>query len=147
MTQEEHGAGKDAQEPAVQAGQRRVPEIAAVLAWLVPGLGHFYLGQRPKAIILLCAIMTAFVVGVALADFQAISIEHHKYAFFAQIGAGGPTLSVLAATAGGLAPPGGREVDPLHSVGLLYTMVAGLLNFVVACDAYERVAKGRLNAR
>jgi hypothetical protein len=128
------------------AASRRVPEVAAVLAWLVPGLGHFYIGQRPKAIILLCAIMTAFVVGIALADFQAISIEQHKYAFFAQIGAGGPTLSILAATAGGLAAPGERAIDPLHSIGLLYTMVAGLLNFVVACDAYERVAKERLNA-
>jgi len=144
MTEEEHSADKGT--PRARTASRRVPEVAAVLAWLVPGLGHYYLGQRPKAIILLCAIMSAFVIGVALADFQAISIEHHKYAFFAQIGAGGPTLSVLAATAGGLASPGGRVVDPLHSIGLLYTMVAGLLNFVVACDAYERVVKERLNA-
>lgn len=146
MTDEEHNIDKKAPEAGRKTSSRRVPEVAAVLAWLVPGLGHYYLGQRPKAIILLCAIMSAFVIGVVLADFQAISIEQHKYAFFAQIGAGGPTLSVLAATAGGLAPPGGRVVDPLHSIGLLYTMVAGLLNFVVACDAYERVAKERLNA-
>jgi hypothetical protein len=146
MTQEDEVMGESEPDKTVEAAARPIPEVAAVLAWLVPGLGHFYLRQRPKAIILLCAIMSAFVIGIILADFQAISIEQHKYAFFAQIGAGGPALSVLAATAGGLAAPAGREVDPMHSIGLLYTMVAGLLNFVVACDAYERAARGNLNA-
>jgi len=146
MTQEEQVSQESGPGTASAGASRRIPEVAAVLAWLVPGLGHFYLSQRPKAMILLGAIMSAFVIGIILADFQAISIENHKYAFFAQIGAGGPALSVLAATAGGLAAPTAREVDPMHSIGLLYTMVAGLLNFVVACDAYERAARGRLNA-
>ena len=120
----------------------RIPEVAAILAWLVPGLGHFYLGHRSKALILLCGILAAFVIGVVLADFEAISVPVHKYAFFAQMGTGGPTLFVLLVT-GGKVSDTGRAVDPLHSVGLLYTMVAGLLNFVVVCDAYERAARGR----
>ena len=78
---------------------------------------------------------------MVLADFEAISIPEHKYAFFAQMGTGGPTLLVLLVT-GGEVSEAGRVIDPLHSVGLLYTMVAGLLNFVVACDAYERAARG-----
>jgi hypothetical protein len=127
------------------ARPRRIPEVAAILAWLVPGLGHFYLGHRPKAIILLCAILTAFVIGIVLADFEAISIPEHKYAFFAQVGTGGPTLLTLLITGGEVSQPE-RAIDPLHSVGLLYTMVAGLLNFVVACDAYERAARERQNA-
>jgi hypothetical protein len=123
---------------------RRIPEVAAILAWLVPGLGHFYLGQRPKAVILFFAIITAFVIGIIIADFEAVSIPEHKYAFFAQMGIGGPTLLTLVVT-GGVVSETGRAVDPLHSIGLLYTMIAGLLNFVVACDAYERVARGRVD--
>lgn len=125
--------------------KRRIPEVAAVLAWLVPGLGHFYLGYRVKAVILLCAVLAAFVIGIVLADFEAISILEHKYAFFAQIGTGGPTLATLFMT-GGVVSPTERAVDPLHSIGLLYTMIAGLLNYVVACDAYERAARGRSHA-
>lgn len=120
---------------------RGVPEIAAILAWLVPGLGHYYLGRRPKALILLCAILTAFVIGMVLADFRPVSVSEHKYAFIAQMGAGGPTLLVLLVTGGGPVEDTGRAVDPLYSIGLLYTMVAGLLNYVVACDAYERMAR------
>ena len=125
---------------------RGIPEIAVILAWLVPGLGHYYLGRRPKAIILLCAILTAFIIGVVLADFQAVSIPDHKYAFIAQMGAGGPTLLTLLVTGGGPVEETGRAIDPLYSIGLLYTMVAGLLNYVVVCDAYERTARERSNA-
>ncbi len=131
--------GKGAPKP------RRIPEVAAILAWVLPGLGHYYLGYRPKALILLCSILAAFIIGIVLADFEAISIAEHKYAFFAQMGTGGPTLLTLALT-GGEVSEGGRVIDPLHSIGLLYTMVAGLLNFIVACDAYERAVRGRANA-
>ena len=124
---------------------RKIPEVAALLAWLLPGLGHYYLGYRPKAVILLCSLLLAFMVGIVLADFEAISIPEHKYAFFAQMGTGGPTLVTLVLT-GGEVSEEGREIDPLHSIGLLYTMVAGLLNFVVACDAYERAVRGRAGA-
>jgi hypothetical protein len=133
-------AGADA------AGKRRIPEVAAILAWLAPGLGHFYLGQRPKAIILLCAILTAFIIGIVLADFQAVAIPQHKYAFFAQMGTAGPTLLALLISGGEGLPEDERAVDPLNSIGLLYTMVAGLLNYVVACDAYERAARKRTHA-
>jgi len=134
-----------AQEEARPKASRKIPEVAAILAWLLPGMGHLYLGQRPRAIILLCAILAAFIVGIVLADFEAVSIPEHKYAFFAQVGTGGPTLLTLFITGGEISDTG-RAVDPRHSIGLLYTMVAGLLNFVVACDAYERAARGRQNA-
>jgi len=130
-----------AEKGAVRAG-KKIPELAAVLAWLMPGLGHYYLGQRSKAVILFCAILLAFVLGVILADFEAVSIPEHKYAFFAQMGSGGPTLLTLFITGGEIGEKG-RAIDPLNSIGLLYTMVAGLLNYVVACDAYERAARGR----
>ena len=126
--------------------KRRIPEVAAILAWLMPGLGHFYLGQKPKAIILFCSILAAFLIGIALAVFEAVAIPQNKYAFFAQMGVGGPTLLTLLISGGEGLPEDVRTVDPLHSIGLLYTMVAGLLNFIVACDAYERAARKRVHA-
>ena len=125
---------------AVKVVKKKIPELAAILAWAVPGLGHYYLGQRGKAVILFSAIVFSFVLGIILADFEAVSIPEHKYAFFAQMGTGGPTLIALVVTGGEISEKG-RAINPLNAIGLLYTMVAGLLNYVVACDAYERAVK------
>jgi hypothetical protein len=42
------------------------PILAAVLAWLVPGLGHWYQGRRAKAVLFFVCIMGLFVYGVFL---------------------------------------------------------------------------------
>ena len=138
----EPGADTGADASAAKTARKKIPELAAILAWAVPGLGHYYLGQRGKAVILFSAIVFAFVLGIILADFEAVSIPEHQYAFFAQMGTGAPTLITLVITGGEIGEKG-RAVDPLNSIGLLYTMVAGLLNYVVACDAYERAVKGK----
>jgi hypothetical protein len=42
------------------------PILAALLAWLVPGLGHWYQGRRAKAVLFFVCIMGLFVYGVFL---------------------------------------------------------------------------------
>jgi hypothetical protein len=42
------------------------PILAAVLAWLVPGLGHWYQGRRAKAVLFFVCIMGLFSYGVYL---------------------------------------------------------------------------------
>lgn len=44
----------------------RDPVVAAVLAWLVPGLGHLYQRRLAKATLFFLCIMTTFVYGLAL---------------------------------------------------------------------------------
>ncbi len=50
--------------------QRRVelrdPWVAAILAWLVPGLGHLYQGRTAKAILYFVCIMGIFLYGLYL---------------------------------------------------------------------------------
>ena len=43
---------------------RAIP--AVILAWLVPGGGHFYLRRPGKAAVFLSAILALFVLGVAM---------------------------------------------------------------------------------
>lgn len=123
---------------------KKSPEIAGILAWVVPGLGHFYLGKRLKGAVLGLALIIAFFVGAFTSGRGAVSVKEHRYAFLAQVGAGGPTFATLA-----LSPhlPAGKEdarrVDPLFDIGLLYTMVVGLLNIVVIGDAFETALKER----
>lgn len=42
------------------------PELSAFLAWLVPGLGHFYQGRRAKGALFLICILGVFLYGVYL---------------------------------------------------------------------------------
>jgi hypothetical protein len=42
------------------------PGLAAFLAWLVPGLGHWYQGRRAKAVLYFLCIMGTFLYGVYL---------------------------------------------------------------------------------
>ncbi len=136
------GFGSNSGGGASRSFLRKVPEIAAILGWIVPGLGHYYSGLRTKAVIIFVSLLTAFLIGIVLSDYHAVSLVEHKYAFFAQIGAGGPALLTLLMAGGSASEEAGRAIDPLNSIGLLYTMVAGLLNFIVVCDAYERTVRG-----
>ncbi len=42
------------------------PFLAAVLAWLLPGLGHWYQGRKEKAILFFACIMSVFLFGCYL---------------------------------------------------------------------------------
>lgn len=39
------------------------PFLAGILAWLLPGLGHWYQGRKGKAVLFFCCIMPIFVAG------------------------------------------------------------------------------------
>ncbi len=50
----------------------RTRELAALLAFLVPGAGHFYQGRRLKAGIYFTCILTLFFAGMVLGDWQPV---------------------------------------------------------------------------
>ena len=47
--------------------------IAVILAWLIPGAGHFYLGEKGRGLFLGGMVVLTFVVGMVIADFCNIS--------------------------------------------------------------------------
>ena len=40
--------------------------LACILAWVVPGSGHFYLGKRAKGAFFLCIVVATFAMGLLL---------------------------------------------------------------------------------
>lgn len=138
------------------------PAIAGVLAWLVPGAGHFYQNRRAKAVIFFVCILGTFVYGMFLGEGRVVYAqwegpEHRRYPFICQIGVGLPSLpALLMAWTGGdkflgqdwYVPPkienNGKspELDRLHlrlnrrfELGTVFTMIAGLLNVLAIYDA------------
>jgi hypothetical protein len=89
------------------------PALAAFLAWLVPGLGHWYQGRRPKAVLFFVCIMGIFTYGLCLgsssktipgteikigygrAVYFAWNDEEWRMHFFCQVGVGLPTLPAV----------------------------------------------------
>ena len=60
------------------------PALAAFLAWLMPGLGHFYQGRMAKAALFCVCIMTTFVYGLYLGGSSELGWGRAVYASWRQ---------------------------------------------------------------
>lgn len=141
----------------VGAVELRNPYLAATLAWLIPGLGHLYQRRVAKAVLYFVCVMGLFVAGLVMSDGRAVYFRWDKaewrYQYLAQIGAGlvaTPPLARLSrppvaapSIIGRLfVAPSEEELDEAHrdlgsqmDMAIVYTMIAGLLNFLVVYDA------------
>ncbi len=145
--------------------------FAGVLAWLIPGAGHFYQGRHAKATIFCVCILGLFVFGMVLGDGRVVYAQwqpgkYRRWPFLCQVGVGAPSLPALVTsyqnadsffgTKMYVVPdwqPKGEdqptELDNLHNslnrrfeMGTVYTMIAGLLNILVIYDAVAGPAYG-----
>ncbi len=59
------------------------PAMAALLAWLIPGLGHWYQGRRAKAVLYFVCIMGTFGFGVYLGggDYRDADGRQHQLGY------------------------------------------------------------------
>lgn len=127
--------------------------VAGLLAWLIPGLGHIYLGHRARGLVCLVTITATFWTGVAIGGVHATVDPHQRKLWFvAQLCTAGNTLSGYALNRATVPGPAGKDpaVVVAHwasaDVGVHYTGVAGLLNLLVILDAIGR-AEPRLARR
>jgi hypothetical protein len=114
---------------------------ACLLAWLLPGAGHLYLGRTRKGLVLLTAVGLLFVLGVGLgARLQMYFGLDDPLALLrslAQVGIGVPYF--LARSLGHEA---GHITAVTHEYGNTFTEVGGLLNVLLILDAHD-TALGR----
>ena len=64
---------------------RVVPLVALVLAWLIPGAGHFYLGRYVRGIILFVTISATFWSGVAMGGVLTADYYNERWWFVAEM--------------------------------------------------------------
>jgi hypothetical protein len=85
--------------------QLKDPWLAAMLAWLIPGAGHFYQGRIFKGSIYSVCILGLFLSGLAMADWSAVQPPDLRQPtanktvllkYTAQLGVGLPSLFGLA---------------------------------------------------
>lgn len=111
-----------------------------VAAWAIPGLGHFLLGRKWRALILFLAIVGMFVFGLLMQGqyFATGSGSYlHTLGWFAELAVGMP---MPAATFFGYG--GGSIYFVCADYGTAFLVSAGMLNVLTILDAYD-IAMGR----
>ena len=109
---------------------------ACLLAWLLPGAGHLYLGRRGKGLVFLGAIGAIFLLGLAMDSRLELYLgfEDPLALLFslAQMAMGAPYF-----VARGLGFEAGNVTSVTYEYGNTFTAVAGLLNILVILDALD----------
>ncbi len=65
----------DEDQPVAEPINLKDPILAALLAWLIPGLGHFYQGRRAKAALYFVCILGLFVFGLCLGSSNQPNVD------------------------------------------------------------------------
>ena len=142
----------------------RNPALAALLAWLWPGAGHLYQRRNVKGFLFMACVLATYFFGSLLGQGRVVyaswQSSDRRWHYWCQVGVGLPALPALIQNrlvrsgkeplwGGIMAPPAkvvenaedelARWHDKLshrYDLGVLYTMIAGLLNVLAICDAY-----------
>jgi len=115
--------------------------VAAALAWILPGLGHFYLGRRKTALVFAAIVTVTFLFGLSF-EGRLYTIDRTQplsiLATFAVAGAGVLNLAARFLSDN----PSGTILAPTYEYGCAYLLTAGLMNLLLMLDAWD-IAKGK----
>lgn len=110
------------------------PYLAGFLAWIVPGLGHFYLGRRARGVLFFVVVLAALTTAVVLEGrfFHFVKGEPLSYAKTATIASTGVPYFVLRARG-----YEGNTIAPGYEYGAAFLLSAGLMNLLLILDAWD----------
>lgn len=117
--------------------------VAGLIAWAVPGLGHLYARRFVRALLLGGSVWLLFLLGAWLGGhlyglFEAgAGFLSYVFGLF-DLGAGFLYIISRAMDFAVLEQP----EKPLSEYGNIFLMCAGLLNYLIALDAYD-IVEGR----
>jgi uncharacterized protein DUF6677 len=120
---------------APAAGSPRMSVIAPAVAWFIPGAGHLIQKRWVRGILIMASITTMFVLGLLMQG----RVYHPNggdildmLGFVGDVGAGG--LYIVTRMQGW---GHGAIAHATADYGTKFLIVAGLLNFICAADAYH----------
>ncbi len=131
--------------------------VSCFLTWLVPGLGHLYLGKKVAAIIFFCIIHLTFLLGFVHDGRFFVIDERHSFMSYLQTMtnvAVGPLdmagrvytynrLTYFLGTKSGkeynetLSKMRKRIESPVSRYGTAYLLTAGLMNILLLMNVFD----------
>ncbi len=112
-----------------------------LLAFVVPGAGHFYLGYRARAAVFFLIVLVLFVIGLSI-DGSLYTLQESGggllkiLATFGSMGSG--ALYFIARAVG----PHGDVRSITFEYGTTFTLTAGLMNLLLVLDCFD-IGEGR----
>lgn len=127
-------------------GPIKPPYLVGILAWAVPGAGHYCLGMRARGVIIALAVAGLFWTGVAIGGVRTtVDPAKNMHWFLGEICTGGHAFTALAINRMQDWPPNSHErqsANKSRDLGVVFAGVAGLLNLLVIFDAVLRSIAG-----
>ena len=126
------------------AARERPPStaLAAIFAWLIPGLGHWWIGERVRGIILFVVVTVTFWGGVAVAGIRSTVTAKENGAWIAAQLCVGPQAIAALYMSDEIKKKADEETYkaswPASTIGVVYAGVAGLLNLLIIIDVLAR---------
>ncbi len=131
--------------------------VAGVLAWLLPGMGHFVLGERRRGGILFVSIGVLWLAGLLIGGVGVCDRQERPFWYLGQMLVA-PTWAVNSYNQRlkqrpSYPPLPGRPHDyepsfgHVNEQGVLYTALAGLLNLLAMIDVIFYDPQGRQSVR
>ena len=112
-----------------------------ILAYVVPGAGHFYLGRRGRAAAFFAIVAWMFVLGLSI-DGGLYTIGESRGSILrllASLGTMGAGALYFIAKAMG---PHGNVTSITYEYGTTYVLTAGLMNLLLILDCWD-IARGK----
>lgn len=125
--------------PSEVAGYRRAWS-AALLAWVLPGGGHFWLGRRGRALGFFALVLAATAIGCRLSGNLYRMLPNQPLSVLgtlASMGMGAPYFLLRYA----LGYSGDVEAAG-YEYGTAFLLTAGLMNLLLVLDAWD-IATGK----
>ncbi len=112
---------------------------AMILAYLVPGAGHAYLGQRARGAVFFAILCVMFSVGILIDGRVYSFVPGQLLTNLATLGSMGSGLLYFA---GHRLSSGGDVYSITFEHGTAFTLTAGLMNLLLVLDCWD-IAQGR----
>lgn len=135
------------------------PALAALIAgWVLPGLGHYLIGEKKRGLILLCGLYGLFGAGLLVGGIDVIDRRQDTLWYAGQVLIGPPAIALdkwresmrksvsppgpMPSSAGFGTPPYSISIGRPNELGTLYCTLAGVLNLLVLVDLFGRIFEG-----
>jgi len=115
------------------------PFLFFLLSWTIPGLGHFLQKKKVKAGVFLIGIFSLLVLGLFMQGQIGFLYDMQPYTLVKFLGGLGIGLFYFIIRLAGLGT--GNPAVVTFGFGSAYIVAAGLMNYLIAINAYEIAKK------